>query len=106
MAKPQIFFDLETGARRQRDQRPDGIGTKCKIQIYRDALLPDAWELYRCMADGCPFSTQWSEQFDFHYFHKHDVPAAQARAIEDAIRAAAELSERQKPRVEIPIFRR
>lgn len=106
MAKPRLFIDPETGARRQREQRPDGIGTKCRIQIYRDKLLPDTWEMYRCMAEGCPYSTQWSEEFDMHYFHKHEIPEAQERACEDAIRRAAELAERQKPRVEIPILKR
>lgn len=105
MAKP-IFLDPATGARRQREQRPDGEGTKYRIVIVRDALLPDAWEMYHCLAEGCVFDTQWSEAFDLHYFYKHEAVAAREQALADAMRRERERAARMKERPEIPILGR
>ncbi len=79
MAKEQFFLDPETGVKRKRDY---------------------------CLAEDCVYDTFWSEHFDAHYFHKHEIPAAQKRALTAAADRVRERAERMKPRTEIPIVGR
>lgn len=100
MAKQQPFVDPDTGLKRQRAQRPDGAGTRYRIGNFK------GWEIYYCLAEDCQFDTQWSEAFDFHYYHKHELPCVQKQAFEEAAARARERAERQKERREIPILKR
>ena len=95
------FLDPETGLKRQREQRPEGEGER----FARYAFGP--WEMYKCLADGCQYDTQWSDQFDVHFYQKHIVPELQQRSLEDAAARARDRAERMKQRPDsIPILKR
>lgn len=91
MANQPVFTDPETGLKRKREQRPDGEGTKYRIGAF------GGWEVYYCLGDDCPYDTFWSEQFDMHYFHKHERPASEKRALEEAAERFQERAARVKP---------